>query len=185
MAAVIAEICEWAEGLPYWEQVALDRVLAGSTLSEEDFDELLSYLLEDEQLVERKSTRPQLRFITSKGKGEGPTTGKVRLLSISKLRNVNTLAENQKLTFGPALTIIYGANCSGKSGYARVLGVAGFTRGDCEILPDVITSGVESAPQVAQIEIEDDFGFRSLSYDLCNPSSELSSVYVFDSTREG
>lgn len=46
----------------------------------------------------------------------------VELRAIKNLRHVNAIAENQKLPFGTSgLTIIYGDNGSGKSGYSRVL----------------------------------------------------------------
>jgi energy-coupling factor transporter ATP-binding protein EcfA2 len=46
----------------------------------------------------------------------------VRLLSLSDLRNVNAIADGVDIPFGAAgITVIYGDNASGKSGYVRVL----------------------------------------------------------------
>jgi hypothetical protein len=50
MKNVFKEIEEWAVNLPYWEQAALDKVISGKQFQDEDYNELLQYLLEDEQL---------------------------------------------------------------------------------------------------------------------------------------
>ena len=41
--------------------------------------------------------------------------------SLQKVEGVNALSENQTIEFSPSITIIYGANSSGKSGYIRLL----------------------------------------------------------------
>ena len=55
--------------------------------------------------------------------------------------NVNALAENQELPFSPqGMTIIYGNNGAGKSGYVKILKAACRARGtkeDNEILQNI------------------------------------------------
>lgn len=54
------------------------------------------------------------------------------------MSNVNRLAENQELTFAPdGLTVVYGNNGSGKSGYARILQSMVRARHRADILHDV------------------------------------------------
>ena len=66
--------------------------------------------------------------------GEGESIG---LASMEDIIGVNQLASDQKLEFQTdGLTIIYGANGSGKSGYARVLKKACRARHAGEIMPD-------------------------------------------------
>ena len=136
MTSILTELSRWANKLPYWEQAALDKILAGVQLTESVYDELLHYLLEDEDLATATRSRPELQFPHTATTGFQSSTG-VQLTKISNLQEVNALVPGQTLTFGQALTAIFGANGSGKSGYARVLGCAGFTRGDKEVLPDV------------------------------------------------
>jgi hypothetical protein len=59
------------------------------------------------------------------------------LVAIRDLRNVNALRSGQSLTLGPRLTVVYGDNGSGKSGYARVLKKVYRARVVEEILGDV------------------------------------------------
>jgi len=181
MTSVLNRICDWATGLPYWEQAALNKILSGSTLAEADIEELVRYMLEDETLVPQAGPHPNLDFEQfAKGISQSGTPKK--LLRISGLQNINALVTGQTLTFGPALTVIYGGNGSGKSGYARVLGCAGFTRGDREILPDIGRPLNANAVLSAKIEVQDGTSTREIQYLIGRPCSELSSFYVFDST---
>jgi ABC-type transport system involved in cytochrome c biogenesis ATPase subunit len=45
--------------------------------------------------------------------------------------------QNFCLPIGPALTVIFGANRSGKSSYSRVLGFAGIMRGEVEVIANI------------------------------------------------
>jgi hypothetical protein len=71
-------------------------------------------------------------------KAPGNSAQPVQLLSASSLRNVNALASDQIRRFEPAgMTVIYGDNGSGKSGYSRALKRACWARDQSEaILPD-------------------------------------------------
>lgn len=154
MTSILTELSQWINTLPYWEQAALDKIVVGVELTESVYDELLQYLLEDAKLVTSTHPRPELQFPHTATTGFQSSTG-VQLTKISNLQDVNALVPEQTLTFGQALTAIFGANGSGKSGYARVLGCAGFTRGDKEVLPDITQpSGVNTIPS-ADIEISD------------------------------
>jgi hypothetical protein len=61
----------------------------------------------------------------------------VSLTAVGDLKNVNALHPGQTLTFGDrGLTIVYGDNASGKSGYARLIKAAVGARHDEPVLPD-------------------------------------------------
>jgi ABC-type transport system involved in cytochrome c biogenesis ATPase subunit len=177
----LKEITDWVMGLPYWEQLAFDRIVSGGALQDGDYEELLHYLLEDNGLAQPRSPRPTLRFpkLTEEGGHEAIPP---RLLAIEKLRSVNALAPDQRLEFGPQITAIYGANGAGKSGYVRVLASAGFTRGDRDVLPDVTQNSVAAGPSLATIVIDDADGQHEIEYKVGEPCADLASVQVFDST---
>ena len=73
----------------------------------------------------------------------------VSLLSIFHHRGVNALAESQALSFGPNLTVIYGDNAAGKTGYIRILKSACHARGQEEILGNVVSGTMPPTPIVA------------------------------------
>lgn len=98
---------------------------------------LIRFLLE-ELLLKEKAEKAE---ITISYNAENDKNYKLDLL-LSKLENVegvNALAENQSIEFSPNLTIIYGANGSGKSGYVRLLKNVFYTKPSSkeEILPNV------------------------------------------------
>lgn len=63
---------------------------------------------------------------------------RVRLVAVRDVENVNRLAQGQRLTFAPnGLTVVFGRNGSGKSGYARVIQAMVRTRKRSAILSDV------------------------------------------------
>jgi hypothetical protein len=78
--------------------------------------------------------------------GSPVTSAGVQLVALKDLTGVNALAPDQTLTFGPSgLTVVYGDNASGKSGYARLLKRVVGARVHDDILMDVFAS---TEPQV-------------------------------------
>ena len=93
----------------------LKKVAAGQSFSSIDYDELLYTLL-----------LPDPVFDFAFGLGHLPQTKAgdepVTILSVQEVEHVNALTSEKPLTFDEkGLTIVYGDNCSGKSGYARLL----------------------------------------------------------------
>jgi ABC-type polar amino acid transport system ATPase subunit len=181
MKNVMTEIATWANCLPYWEQAALDKVLNRKKFTEEDYNELLQLFLEDAQLVEKTLSRQILTF-QQDYYNRLDSRKPILLTEISNLKNVNALVSDQRLIFSPQLTAIFGRNGSGKSGYARVLGCAGFTRGDKKVVPDVTKPLVENCDITAEITLNIDGDSKTIQYLVKGPCNELSSFYIFDST---
>ena len=73
----------------------------------------------------------------------------VSLVSIFHHRGVNALAENQTLKFGPDLTVVYGDNAAGKTGYIRILKSACRARGEEQILGNVVSGAAPLSPVVS------------------------------------
>ena len=180
MKSTFNEVIQWASEQFFWEQVALEKIISGKTLTNKDYDELLQYLLEDYELVEKAQDKPKLRFQQEKDREQ--INGKILLKEIRELKNVNALVPDQKLIFDKNLTAIFGRNGSGKSGYARVLGSAGFTRGDQDVLPDITKPFDENKLVKASIEIITNGTDKVISHEVGIPCPDLASFYVFDST---
>ncbi len=74
----------------------------------------------------------------------------VQIVSIGELKEINALLDDQTLTFGATgVTVIYGDNGSGKSGYARLVKDVVGARHHEKILPDAFASSTRT--QSAQI----------------------------------
>src|SRR5262249_12262576 len=69
---------------------------------------------------------------------KGNQTAAVSLTGVTHHCGVNALASEQTVTFGPNLTIVFGWNAAGKSGYARILKRACRSRSVENILGNVL-----------------------------------------------
>lgn len=183
MSTILSDLSTWADNkLLYWEQVALDGVMSGKQFTSEDYENLVDLLLEDADLSPKKLARPELQ-IKKIAQAFTPTASEPSvILEISNLSNVNALVPNQKLVFSQNLTVIFGANGSGKSGYARVLGCAGFSRGDKQILGDIMAPEDDSIIKSAKIRLQTGTKTQEINYEVSSQCPELSSFYAFDST---
>jgi energy-coupling factor transporter ATP-binding protein EcfA2 len=114
---VYRDILQWGVTLPLWQQELLRRVLPERDLSNTDIQELAAAAVSESEQQPSVYSPLSEADLPSTASIEPATT----LVSLSAVRSVNALRPDQCLTFGPQLTVIYGDNGSGKSGYARVL----------------------------------------------------------------
>ena len=181
MTGAISEITKWANSkLKYWENLALYKIMAGEALDDEAYKDLLKHLLIDNRLIPAEKGRPEISFEIFDKNTDSAATSTIQLCEIKNLQNVNALVAGQCLPFGPALTVVFGANGSGKSGYARILGCAGFIRGEVDVFPNINDPDCSTLTPVAEIEIESDSSRRCISYSPNQECIELNSLHVFD-----
>lgn len=112
------------------------------------------------------------------------STKKVELKSIYSVENVNALAADQKLQFSAkGITVVYGDNGSGKSGYTRILKQICRARDPktATILPNIY--GTQTGPLKAQVQFVV-AGQNQTTEWIKDQTMErlLSSVSVFDSS---
>ena len=137
--ALIDEILKWSEEkLPLWQRDAARRLFQQETgMSVGDYAELYALLKVAHGLPNPLGLTPEplkaahLPPVLQAGE-------KVVLKAIRDFVHVNRIAPGQKLNFAPSgMTVIYGGNGSGKSGYVRVMKRACRARDQAEkVLPD-------------------------------------------------
>ena len=172
--SALQDILQWSKTRPDWLRDALRRLMVASELSDLDIDELEALCLGtggDASPLSEEHIAPQR------------LAGKP--VAITGLRDpvaVNALARGQGVSFAATgLTIVYGDNGSGKSGFVRVLKSACRSRDDkTSILPDV--TAADDVPQSARIEFQvagnaDTYEWRPEHGD----HADLSAVSIFDS----
>ncbi|MHC2337884.1 AAA family ATPase [Bradyrhizobium sp. USDA 4454] len=112
-ATVLAGLVKWSEECPDWQRDALRRLCAVPDLDDADLTELLAICKGD------AAGRP---LDASHVKAIAAGNPVVTLRHVRDVKHVNALAEDERLTFTKSgLTVVYGDNGSGKSGYARIL----------------------------------------------------------------
>jgi len=129
--ALEAEVVSWAATRPAWQRHVLRRAALGEMLTESDYDRLVEAILDSNPPA---NDALSVEDLPQTAEGDEP----VRLVSIADPEHVNALASDQRLTFAvDGLTIIYGDNGTGKSGYARLLKRITRSRHQEEVLSDV------------------------------------------------
>lgn len=173
-AAALADILIWSADLPGWQRDAL-RLLCGQTkLEPADITALVAVC---------KGDNPAVPLDTSHIRDPAASHAVVSLGALHGLANVNALAPGERLSFGKTgLTVIYGDNGAGKSGYARVLKQlcrARSPKGDA-ILPNIY-AGSGGVP-TASVDFFIGGQKRSATWSQGGSADPmLSAVSVFDS----
>ena len=142
---VLREILQWSQDRPPWQRDALRRLVLEGELSDEDINALADICKSGHGLAEQHDTVPLAKEHVPDQTAGAP----VSLVSIFHHRGVNALAEDQTLKFGPGLTVVYGDNGAGKTGYIRILKSACRARGPENILGNVVSGTTPLAPVVA------------------------------------
>ncbi|NOZ22636.1 MAG: AAA family ATPase [Planctomycetes bacterium] len=134
-------IIAWAKrDLPEWQSDAVRRLLVQDTLTDNDRQDLLFMVRALHGLLPDGTTSPTPRPL-QKGMVSGSPKSRVNVVlkAMKGLQSINKIPDGSSLPFGhQGLTVIYGENGAGKSGYARVLKRACRARDTQErILPNV------------------------------------------------
>jgi hypothetical protein len=129
-----ADLAVWASTRPAWQRDVLARLCR-----QEPFDEAVIAAHADRLIA---GEQPETAGVAAQDiPGSPVTSAGVQLAALKDLVGVNALAPDQILTFGATgLTVVYGDNASGKSGYARLLKSAVGARVRDDILMDVFAA---------------------------------------------
>lgn len=181
--SILQEIFVWTQGLPSWQSDAVARLLTKQALTAGDLDDLYALLKGAHGIPDPKDRKPAP---LTAGQIPAPVkvTTHVELRSMKDLRHVNAIAENQKLPFSAAgMTVIYGDNGSGKSGYSRVLKRACRARDQVEAIhPNANLPAAMVGTAKATFEITVDGVAQDVQWLNGKVApAELSSFAIFDS----
>ena len=181
--SVLQEILKWSINLPAWQSDALRRLFEKEKLSTDDLDDLYA-LLKDEHGLQDMQGRKAKRLDSDQIPISATSSVPVKLLAMKDLHNVNAIAPSQRLQFQPnGLTVIYGDNGSGKSGYSRVLKRACRARDQSEpIHPNAYLPPEETGNAEATFEVDTNNSLEEVDWEDGETAPEiLSALAVFDS----
>jgi energy-coupling factor transporter ATP-binding protein EcfA2 len=173
-----SEIINFAGNLPLWSKFLASKILNRDLVSDEDINLAYDYLLEEYELKETTNIETKID-ISKINLAEDLAQTKLTLLKLQNIEGVNALVENQILEFSPQVTLIYGANGSGKTGYVRFLKKAFFSRKEEEVLPNVY-SQEERKPIQGEFVFKKEEADHKLNYPKDSSSGEFRQFSVFD-----
>ena len=182
--SALKDILNWSKTSPKWQRDALRRLLLQGKLTDPDFVELTQLCKAAHGLTTAEDSVPEAKSLAEEHlPADVQANSPVVLATIQNIQNVNIISTKQPLAFGASgLSIVYGDNATGKSGYARILKLACRARSKPKrILPNVF-SNAATGPSEAIIGFKS--GDKDDSYhwkDGLGGSAILASVSVFDS----
>ena len=145
MATIEEAIVEWDQNRPVWLRVIFRRITENGEISDIGLRNIV------DMVVAGNLASPPPLAVTDLPTRSG-ALDRVELRSISDLENVNALLNEEALTFGAAgLTVVYGDNGSGKSGYARLIKEVAEARHKERVLPNAFVPDAARARQKAII----------------------------------
>jgi hypothetical protein len=181
---ILHEIHTWSKGLATWQQDAIARIYANRELTEADLDDLYA-LAKTAVGIEDAQKRVAKALDAAQIATPTDPTRLVQLLAIKELSNVNALASGGSLPIAESgLTVIYGENGAGKSGYcanpqARMPRPASYQRE--AILPDAKIDPAKAGKPSAKFEVAVDGAKSDLARTFGKPAPEaLSEIAIFD-----
>lgn len=174
---ILKEILDWSTDRPLWQRDALRRLIAQGELDGADVGDLAAICKASHGLVDPIESEPlDKNHLPSADSVSTP----VSLHCLTHHAGVNALAQDQTIAFGPTLTVVYGANAAGKSGYTRILKRACRARGAEDILGNVVAGTAPGRPS-ATIKYTSNGTEQEHRWDDDAPSQrDLSRVSVFD-----
>lgn len=128
-----SDIVAWGSTRPGWQQTILMALADGQDYDSEAIEHIV------DEITAGSSSTPTIENLAVKS----AVVEQVSLTAVTDLQGVNALMGGQHLYFASTgITVIYGDNGSGKSGYARLIKAMVNARHRSEILPNVF----ENAP---------------------------------------
>ena len=128
-------LAQWANTSNEWVRRIVRQILdSNNEVATEE--RVLTYQLLLEEMGLKERTLPPEPIITPLGQALGQPEP-LHLTHISNVRGVNALVQNAHIDFAPGLTLLFGENGTGKTGYARILKCVAGSRSVVEILPNI------------------------------------------------
>ncbi len=174
---VYEDLLEWSNTRPSWQRDALRRLVISGCVTDPDLDQLAALAM-DEAVAPANAAVP---LDATHLPGAETAISTVTLRAICDPRNLNAIAPDARLEFAPnGLTIVYGGNGAGKSGYVRLLKrVCRARSAPPKILPNLEKK--DDRPTSAVVEFDVDGTAKTRSWTASEAiADELGGISVFD-----
>jgi hypothetical protein len=170
-------LVDWANEQDHWVRAIVSEVVAARReLPEKSIEAAYSLLLAEKGLSH--DTPPNVVPLSA-GAAQAESADDLRLVRLSGLTGVNALARGQEIVFNPKLTVLFGENAAGKTGYVRVLKRVASVRSAQPILGNV--HGTATGQPHAAIDYSISGASRNLDWNDESGVPPFTRMSVFDS----
>lgn len=171
-------LIEWANQQDAWVRAIVGEVIA----TRRELSPSALAVARDRYLVEKGLAEGEPTTVPALGETENGADRpeSLRLVSLRGCRGVNALTEGQEMTFHPRLTVLFGENAVGKTGYVRVLKQLANVRSAEPIIPDIHRPSAAGPPQ-AVVHYRLGNGELELVWQGESGSAPFTRMTVFDS----
>ncbi|GHU87068.1 hypothetical protein FACS189476_01790 [Spirochaetia bacterium] len=169
------EIKKWLEGQHIWIQEAASRLLTKGTISDTDIIDLVTLIKTSDGVTKTTAKIPLI--------DDAHGVSVIKLLSLGPVEGIDALNPRKPLDFGTEkLSVVYGQNGSGKSGYTRILRNVCGKPNSTPLKPNVYTPPPQK--QVCKLKYSVDGVEQEVEW-LANMQAidNLSSVDIFDASN--
>ncbi len=186
---ITEDILEWVASLPKWQQKLSYDLVEKHKVTEEELEEIYEMFKVEMSLVEGDLSSYEIQ----EHMYENEDSHDIKWRSVGNLHGVNKLKTGTVLNVSDGLTVVYGENGSGKSGYTRLLNNAFISRGDQEILHNIYSDNPEEVAADFQFSIDgtieeyhfpekkDAFPFKSIrNFDAKSASDDMNRESAID-----
>jgi len=177
--AIYNEIFDWSLNKGLWIRDALKRLIVKQEITESDIDELYALLKKESGFQSELEAIPLIEtdLPVDSDPNETPTV----LLSIEYPENINALYDKAVLPFSETgLTVVYGDNGSGKSGYSRILKKNCWSRDRDVNLKGNIYSDNQDSNQKVSIKFKNSSIQNFVWQEGAEIPKDLNSIFIFD-----
>ena len=136
-------LVDWANQQDAWVRLIVAEALSfRQSLGDETLATIYDVLVREKELTTGAPVSvPQLKVaVTSADKVE-----RLELVKLADVAGVNALTGGATIDFSPKLTVLFGENAAGKSGYVRIIKRVAAVRSQEEVLPNVKAGATPAA----------------------------------------
>lgn len=144
--AGLSLLIDWANEQDQWLRgLAAEIIETRRPLSDARVTHFVDLLQREKELADAEPVAVAQLSAGGTSRSDAPP---LMLTSLTHKENVNALSANQEIEFNPRMTVLFGENASGKTGYVRILKRAAAVRTAEPILPDIHGGSAAGTPHV-------------------------------------
>lgn len=148
-----ALLIDWANQQSHWIRAVVAEIIENQArLTEEQIQIHYELLLREKEL---QVGEPVNIPLLADKEGNIDAEQILTLVQVAQVQNVNALCSGQSIDFNPRLTVVFGENAAGKSGYVRILKGAAAVRTAESVLCNVTKAEAQPSAKISFLLGED------------------------------